>query len=98
MYEINEENYPLTYKEYEKKVINLFLQAYPEELQETMVNRLNDALKEDPDLLDGLYGESCFRYDHENLYGETVKKIFEDTLLESIPVNTLHMLLGGNFD
>ena len=47
--------YPLTYEEYEKKIINLFLQTYPEDKQETMVNRLDEALKDDPNLIKGLY-------------------------------------------
>ena len=91
------EKYPLTYKEYEEKIINLFLKTYPEELQETMVNRLDQLLKDEPDYLEGLYAESCFRYDHPDLYGETCKKIFEDYLLESIPVNNLHNILGGAY-
>ena len=92
------EKYPLTYEEYEKRVIELFLAAYPDELQETMTDRLDKLLEEDPKFIDGLYGESCFRYDRQDLYGETCKKIFEDYLLESIPVNTLHMVLGGGFE
>ena len=89
--------YPLTYKEYEKKVIELFLSSYPEDKQEIMVNRLDKLLEDDPKFIDGLYGETCFRYDRQDLYGKTCKKVFEDDLLESIPVNTLHMILGGNF-
>ncbi|WP_296874672.1 hypothetical protein [uncultured Methanobrevibacter sp.] len=89
--------YPMTYEEYEKRVIFLFLKVYPEDKQEMMVDRLNKLLEDDPKFIDGLYGESCFRYDRQDLYGETCKKVFEDQLLESIPVNTLHMVLGGNF-
>lgn len=89
--------YPMTYEEYEKRVISLFLKVYPEDKQEIMVDRLNKLLREDPKFIDGLYGETCFRYDRQDLYGETCKKVFEDQLLESIPVNTLHMVLGGNF-
>ncbi len=89
--------YPMTYEEYEKRVIFLFLKLYPEDKQEMMVDRLNKLLEDDPKFIDGLYGESCFRYDRQDLYGETCKKVFEDQLLESIPVNTLHMVLGGNF-
>ncbi len=87
----------MTYEEYEKRVIFLFLKVYPEDKQEMMVDRLNKLLEDDPKFIDGLYGESCFRYDRQDLYGETCKKVFEDQLLESIPVNTLHMVLGGNF-
>ena len=90
--------YPLTYEQYEKKIINLFLQTYPEDKQETMVNRLDEALKDDPNLIKGLYGDNCFRYDNPQIYGDNVKNIFTDQSLESIPVNTLHQLLGGNFE
>ena len=90
--------YPMTYEEYEKRVIELFLQRYPDELQEIMVDRLDNFLKEDPYFIKGLYNDTCFNYDHPEIYSETCKKSFEDYLLESIPVNTLEMLLGGNFD
>lgn len=32
------EKYPMTYKEYEKRVIDLFLKRCPDELQEIMVD------------------------------------------------------------
>ena len=90
--------YPMTYEEYEQRVIELFINTYPEDKQEIIVDRLDEALKNDPNLLKGLYGDSCFRYDNPQLYGENVKNIFDDYSLESIPVNTLHQLLGGNFE
>ena len=89
--------YPLTYEEYEKRITELFLSAYPTDKQEIMVDRLDKLLSDDPKFIDGLYGETCFRYDRQDLYGKNSKKVFEDELLESIPVNTLHMILGGNF-
>lgn len=90
--------YPLTYEEYEKRVIELFIKTYPEDKHEIIAERIDGALKNDPNLLKGLYGDSCFRYDNPNIYGDNVKNIFTDQSLESIPVNTLHQLLGGNFE
>ena len=90
--------YPLTYEEYEKKLIDLFVSAYPQDKQETIIDRLNDALKDDPNLIKGLYGDSCFRYNNPKLYGDNCKKVFEDYYLQSTTVNTLHMLLGGESD
>ena len=88
--------YPMDYEEYEKRVIELFVNPYPK--REIIIDRLEAALKEDPNLIKGMYAESCFRYDHPEIYGDNCKKVFGDYLLESIPVNTLHMLLGGGFD
>ena len=90
--------YPLTYEEYEKKVIDLFLQPYTEDKQEIMVDRLDKFLKDDPNAIKGLYSQSCFCFDHPEIYGDACKNEFEDYLLESTPVQTLHMLLGGEFD
>ena len=90
--------YPMDYEEYEKRVIELFLDPYPKGKREVVTDRLECALKEDPNLIRGLYAESCFRYDHPEIYGKNCKKVFGDYLLESIPVNFLHMTLGGGFD
>ena len=87
--------YPMTYEEYEKRVTELFLDLYPKDKQEVGKERLNDLLEAEPDFMEGLYAETCFRYDHPEIYSETCKKVFGDYLLESIPVNTLNMLLGG---
>ena len=89
--------YPMDYEEYEKRVIELFVNPYPKGKREIIIERLEDALKEDPNLIKGMYAESCFRYDHPDIYGKNCKKVVDDYLLESIPVNTLHMLLGGGF-
>ena len=90
--------YPMNYEEYEKRVIELFLDPYPKGKREVVTDRLECALKKDPNLIRGLYAESCFRYDHPEIYGKNCKKVFGDYLLESIPVNFLHMTLGGGFD
>lgn len=86
----------MTCEEYEKRVIELFLAPYREEKREIIVKRLDGLLEEDPQFIEGLYAETCFRYGRPDIYGENAKKVFEDYLLESIPVNTLHMVLGGN--
>ena len=90
--------YPMTYEEYEQRVIELFVNTYPDDKQDIIIDRLDNALKEDPNLIEVLYGMDCFRYDNPQLYGENVKNIFDDYSLESTPVNTLHQLLGGNFE
>ena len=91
---INEEDYPITYEEYEKRVIELFLDLYPKDKQDVAMERINDLLKEEPGFIEALYEDTCFRYDHPEIYSETCKKVFEDYLLNSIPVRTLNLLLG----
>ena len=93
---INEKNYPMTYDEYEKRVVELFLATYPKDKREIISRRLDGLLEEDPKFIEGLYADTCFRYDRPDIYGKNAKRVFEDYLLESIPVNTLHMVLGGN--
>ena len=85
----------MTYEEYEKRVTELFLDLYPKDKQEVGKERLNGLLEAEPDFMEGLYAETCFRYDHPEIYSETCKKVFGDYLLKSVPVNTLNMLLGG---
>ena len=87
--------YPMTYEEYEKRVTELFLKLYPKDKQEVGKERLNNLLNAEPEFIEALYEDTCFCYDHPELYSETCKKVFEDYLLKSVPVNTLNMLLGG---
>ena len=96
--ELNENDYPMNYKEYEKRIMELLLETYPQEKREMLIDRLDKLLEEDPDFIKGLYGESCFRYDHPEIYGENCKKVFGDYLLESIPIRNLKLLLGGKLD
>ena len=79
-------DYPMTYEEYEKRVIELFLDLYSKDKQEIAKEIIDTALKEEPNLIKGLYGDTCFRYDHPEIYSETCKKVFEDYLLNSIPI------------
>ena len=90
--------YPMTYEEYEKRVTELFLKLYPEDKQEVGKERLNNLLNAEPEFIEALYEDTCFCYDHPELYSETCKKVFEDYHLNSTPVNTLNMLLGGKID
>ena len=90
--------YPMTYEEYEQKIKTLFLQLYPQDKQGIAEERLNNLLQKEPEFIKGLYEETCFRYDHDNIYGEGSKNVFKDPSLNAIPVNTLNMLLGGKLE
>ena len=91
---LNEENYPMTYKEYEKRVVELFLECYEGETLELMRQRVEEELKEDPNYIHGFYGHDCFTYDHPEIYGENCKKTFEDNFLRQTPVANLRLLIG----
>ena len=91
---LNEEDYPMTYKEYEKRVIELFLEDYEGEMLELMKDRIDDILSESPNFLEQSYGYDCFTYDSPHIYGETCKKCFEDNFLRQTPVTNLRMLIG----
>ena len=91
---LNEENYPMTYKEYEKRVVELFLECYEGETLELMKLRVEEELKEDPNYIHGFYGHDCFTYDHPEIYGENCKKTFEDYHLRQTPVANLRLLIG----
>ena len=91
---LNENDYPMTYKEYEKRVIELFLEMYEGENLKLMKKRVDDELREEPNFIEGLYGDSCFIYDSPHIYGETSKRAFEDNFLRQTPVANLRMLIG----
>ena len=91
---LNEEDYPMTYKEYEKRVVELFLECYEGETLELMRQRVEEELKEDPNSIHGFYGHDCFTYDHPEIYGENCKKTFEDYHLRQTPVANLRLLIG----
>ena len=91
---LNEEDYPMTYKEYEKRVVELFLECYEGETLELMKQRVEEELKEDPNYIHGFYGHDCFTYDHPEIYGENCKKTFEDYHLRQTPVANLRLLIG----
>ena len=68
------------------------------EKQEIAMERINKLLESEPEFIEALYGDTCFRYDHPEIYSETCKTAFEDYKLNSIPVHTLNLLLGGKVD
>ena len=96
--EIMTKEYPMTYEEYEKKVIELYLDGISEDHKEKIKQRIDNLLKNDPTFLSGLYGDTCFLYDRPDIYGENCKRAFEDEKLKDIPVRTLDMFLGGELD
>ncbi len=91
---LNEDNYPMTYKEYEKRVVELLLEDYEGESLEIIKSRLEVELSEDPNFIHMLYGHDCFCYDHPEIYGETCKRTFEDSFLRQTPVANLRMIVG----
>lgn len=93
--EFDENRYPMTYKEYEKRVVELFLGYYEGDALKHMAEVVEDELSKDPNYIDGFYGDDCFTYDHPELYGEDCKKCFEDNFLRQTPVANLRMLLDG---
>ena len=94
MVKFNEKNYPMTYKEYEQKVIDLFLEDYSDERMGEMIKRVDDLLSEEPNFIQTLYGYDCFTYESPQIYGENCKKVFEDKFLKQTPVAQLRLLIG----
>ena len=91
---LNENDYPMTYKEYEKRVIELFLEMYEGENLKIMEKRIADELENNPNYIHGFYGQDCFTYDHPEIFGDNCKKTFEDNFLRQTPVANLRMLIG----
>ena len=89
--------YPMTYEEYEKRVIELYLDGISEDHKEKIKQRIDNLLENDPTFLSGLYGDTCFLYDRPDIYGENCKRAFEDEKLKDIPVRTLDMFVGGDW-
>ena len=91
----DENNYPMTYNQFEERVVELFLANYEGEELEHMKKVIEEELSESPNYMESLYGETCFVYDNPQLYGETCKKAFEDYHLKSRAVHNLRWLLEG---
>lgn len=91
---MNEKKYPMTYKEYEKIVIELFLETGTyTAIKEEKLEFLNDELlKNDPDFIKNLYEDDCHYYDHPEKYGIAAKHVFEDVNLLGTPVYNLELL------
>lgn len=88
----------MTYGEYEKRVIELLLERFDEKDKEKALERVTELLEAEPNFIRGSYGQSCFHYDHPEIYGENCKRAFEDNKIDSIAVNSLDMFLGGELD
>lgn len=52
--------YSMTYEEFEKKVIELYLDGISEDHKEMIKERIDNLLENDPTFLSGLYGDTCF--------------------------------------
>ena len=80
---LNEENYPMSYKEFEKRVIELFLKDYSDETLQVMIDRVDEELKNDPTFTLGAFS---YKYKCQKQKGEiidewqqvTVKKLFNE--------------------
>ena len=92
---LNENDYPMSYEEYEKKVIEKFLEHFEDEELDAVKAKLDKFLESEKEFIKGLYGADCFTYDNSKLYGDNCKKVFEDYHIETTPVAQLRMLLEG---
>ena len=92
---LDENNYPMTYKQFEERVVELFLAKYEGEELEHMKKVIEEELSESPNYMESFYGETCFVYDNPQLYGENCKKAFENYHLRSRAVHNLRWLLEG---
>ena len=91
--EFDESRYPMTYEEYEKRVVELLLEDYEGESLELMNAKIEEELSDRQSILEQEYGADCFRYDHPEIFGEETKKRFEDNYLKQTPVSTLRKIL-----
>ena len=90
---LDEKNYPMTYKEYEKRVVELLLEDCKAEDVDFMMEKIEAELKDEPNFLQMSYGYDCFDYDHPEIYGDVCKKTFEDEFLRQTPVANLRKIL-----
>ncbi len=86
--------YPMTYEEFEEKVLELLFEYHSDEFIEVLKGRLAVLEKENPNYMLGLYHECCFIYDSPHIYGDSCKNAFEKELLRSTPVRLLREMLG----
>lgn len=90
----NENNYPLSYEEFEEQVLELLFEDYGDEFIETLKKRLDILKNKNPDYMLGLYNLTCFIYDSPHIYGDSCKNAFEKDLLRSAPVHELREMIG----
>ena len=87
--------YPMTYEEYEKRVIELFLEpgTYTATKKEKLEFIYDELLKNDPDFIRNQYNSDCKSYDNPEKYGIVDPEyIFSDERLDAIPVYNLELL------
>lgn len=92
---MNEKKYPMTYEEYEKRVIELFLEpgTYTATKEEKLEFIYDELLKNDPDFIRNLYRQDCHHYDCPEKYGVVnPENIFSDEVLSAIPVYNFELL------
>ena len=81
-------SYPMSYEEYEKKVIDLFLTTGSPEIEKK--KEFLEGLKQNNDpLIRGLYNDTCAYYDSDKLNNE---HSFDDECLMMTPVNVLESI------
>lgn len=90
----DEKNYPMTYKEFEEKVVNLYLDALNDEQLEIFLPLLEEELKKSPCFIQTIYGQTCFEYDNPDIFGEIVKHSFEDEFLKRNVVPQIEKFIG----
>lgn len=90
---LNEEDYPMTYKEFEKRVVELFLEDYSGDGLRIMKEKVEEELKQKPCFIEMLYAQSCFIYESPWLYGDTCKRCLEDNFLRQTPVANLRLFI-----
>lgn len=91
---MNEKKYPMTYEEYEKRVIELLLKNVVPKEKKQLIEDLNDLLDFDPDFIRNLYGSDCYYYDHPEGFGiVNPENIFSDEVLLAIPVYNIELSL-----
>ena len=83
----------MTYKEYEKRVVELLLEDCKAEDVDFMMEKIEAELKDEPNFLQMSYGYDCFDYDPPEIYGDVCKKTFEDEFLKKTPVANFRKLL-----
>ena len=92
---VSESKYPMTYEQYEKRVIELFLEQFDGEELAILKDKLDGFLEDNPNFIRSLYSGDCFTYDHPEIYSDNCKKVFEEYHLLSTPVAQLRMILEG---
>lgn len=91
---MKEKKYPMTYEEYEKRVIEIFLKTGDYATREEKLEFIyDDLLKRDPDFIRNLYRSDCFKHDHpKKCKIVDPEYLFSDERLLIQPARLLEML------